>query len=160
MAFKTLPENYKVVAGLNPATDAAGRTGAYVSLKNTNVAFIAVHITQGNAATVAVSINQATAVAGTGAKALANPVPIWVNQNTATNDTLVRQTDAVSFTTNATLANKMVVFQIDPALLDVNNGFDCVAVVTGASNVANLTQAVYYLDSRYNQVTPPTAVVD
>lgn len=160
MAFVTFPEKYKTVAALNPATDAAGRTGAYVSLKNVNLAFVVVHITQGNAATVALSINQATSVAGGSAKALANAVPIWANLDVSVNDTLVRRTDAVNYTTDAAVKNKMVVFQIDPALLDINNGFDCIAVVTGASNVANITQAVYVLDNRFQQANPPSAVVD
>ena len=160
MAIVTLPEKYKVVAALNPATDAAGRTGAYVSLKNVNMAFIVVHITQGNAATIALSINQATAVAGTGAKAITTVVPIWSNLDVSVNDTLVRRTDAVSYTTDAGVKNKVVIFQVDPAGLDVANGFDCIAVVTGASNVANITQAVYLLDERYKQATPPTAVAD
>lgn len=160
MAFVTLPEKYKTVAALNPATDAAGRTGAYVSLKNVNIAYIVVHITQGNAATIALSINQATAVAGTGAKAITTVVPIWSNLDVSASDTLVHRTDAVSYTTDAAVKNKIVVFQIDPAGLDLANGFDCIAVVTGASNVANITQAVYLLDNRYQQATPPTAIAD
>lgn len=160
MAFVTVPEKYKMVAALNPATDAAGRTGAYVSLKNVNLAYIVVHITQGNAATIALSINQATAVAGTSAKAITASVPIWSNLDVSASDALVRRTDAVSYTTDAGVKNKIVVFQIDPATLDVANGFDCIAVVTGSSNVANITQAVYLLDERYQQATPPTAITD
>lgn len=160
MAIVTLPEKYKAVAALNPATDAAGRTGAYVSLKNVNMAYIVCHITQGNAATIAISINQATAVAGTGAKAITVSVPIWSNLDVSASDALVRRTDAVSYTTDAGVKNKIVIFQIDPATLDVANGFDCIAVVTGASNVANITQGVYLLDERYKQATPPTAIAD
>lgn len=156
----TLPEKYKIVAALNPATDAAGRTGAYVSLKNVNVAFVVVHITQGNAATIALTIEQATAVAGTSSKAITASVPIWSNLDVSASDTLVRRTDAVSYTTDAGVKNKIVVFQIDPATLDIANGFDCIVVKTGASNVANITQAVYLLDERYQQATPPTAIAD
>ena len=47
-----IPEDIKIVNLLAPAADAAGRTGAYVSLKNAIKAFIVVHLTQGNAATV------------------------------------------------------------------------------------------------------------
>jgi hypothetical protein len=36
----------------------------------------------------------------------------------------------------------MVVFEIDPASLDVANGFDCVYLSTGASNAANITAAL------------------
>jgi hypothetical protein len=160
MAFLTVPEKYKMVAALNPATDAAGRTGAYVSLKNVNLAFVVVHITQGNAATIALTIEQATAVAGTSSKAITVSVPIWSNLDVSASDALVRRTDAVSYTTDAGVKNKIVVFQIDPATLDIANGFDCIVVKTGASNVANITQAVYLLDERYQQATPPTAIAD
>jgi hypothetical protein len=157
----SLPQNAKIVNALTPATDAAGRTGAYVSLKNALKAYLVCQVAQGNAATVQVSINQATAVAGTGAKALANVVPVWANQNVATNDTLTRQANAVSFTTSAAVANKVVVFEVDPANLDVAGGFDSVAPVTGASNVANLTAAYWILTPlRFAEDTPQSAVVD
>ena len=72
-------ENLKAVQGLQPATDAAGRTGAYISLKNAHKVAVVVHIAQDNAATVAISINQASTIAAGDAKALANVVPIWSN---------------------------------------------------------------------------------
>jgi len=88
-------------------------------------------------------------------------VPIWANLDCAASDALVRQTDAVSYTTDAELKHKIVVFEIDPATLDLVNGFDCLVVITGASDVANITQAMYYLvDDRYKQATPPSAIVD
>lgn len=156
----TLPEAAKIVSALKPATDAAGRTGAYVSLKGAHKAYVIVHIEQANAATVQVSVNQATAVAGTSAKAITT-ARIWSNLDAATSDELVRRTDAANYTTDAALKTKVVVIEIDPASLDQANGFDCIAVVTGASNVANLTQAVYVLTPlRYPAATPPSAVVD
>lgn len=153
-------ENYKIVEAMPCATDAAGRTGDYISLKNTKMAWVIVDITQGNAATIALTIEQASAVAGTGSKAITLTVPIWANLDTAATDTLVRRTDAVSYTTDAGLKNKQVVFQIDPATLDLANGFDCITVKTGASNVANLTHANYILETRYAQATPPAAITD
>jgi hypothetical protein len=104
---------------------------------------------------------QAQDVAGTGAKVLANAVPIWSNLDTATSDTLIRRTDAVSYTTDAAVKNKQVIFEIDPALLDLNNGFDCVYVTTGASNAANITAGLFMLtELRYSQETPPSAIAD
>lgn len=155
-----LPEQFKIVEAMPNATDAAGRTGDYVSLKNAVCAWVEVAITQGNAATIALTIEQASAVAGTGSKAITATVPIWSNLDTAASDTLVRRTDAVSYTTDAGVKNKMVIFQIDPAQLDVANGFDCITVKTGASNVANLTGARYWLQSAYQQATPPAAITD
>ena len=155
----TLPENFKLVTGLVPAADAAGRTGAVVSLKNVNRAWIICNITQGNAATIELDIQQAVSIAGT-PKALANIVPVWANEDVASSDTLVRQTDDFKFTTSAAIKNKLVVFQVDPVKLDIANGYDCISIATGASNVANITSAMYVLDMKYKEATPPSVVVD
>ena len=48
----------KPVSLLAPATDAAGRTSGYLSLKNAHKAYVVAHITQGNAATIALQIEQ------------------------------------------------------------------------------------------------------
>lgn len=157
----TLPQQVKIVEAMPCATDAAGRTSDWVSLKNYGRAYIQVDITQANAATVAITLLQATAVAGTGSKAHTVTVPIWANEATATTDTLVRQTDGLSFTTSAALANKMIIFQIDPRFLDVANNFDCIAFTTGASNAANITHATFLLtDPKFSQTTPPSAILD
>lgn len=156
-----LVEGAKIVEAMTPATDAAGRTGDYISLKDAARVFIVFHVAQGNAATIALTIEQATAVAGTASKAITNVVPIWSNLDTSLTDTLVARTPAVSYTTDAALKNKVVVFQVDAASLDTNNGFDCLTLKTGASNAANLTQAMYYLVGlRYPQATPPAAITD
>lgn len=157
----TLTENAKIHGALKPATDAAGRNGRYVSLKNALKMYVVAYIDQGNAATVALTITQAQDVAGTGAKALANAIPIWANQDVATADALVRQADAVSFTTSAALAEKCVVFEIQPNALDLANGFDCIRVNTGASNVANLTSAMYVATPlRHAGNVPPSMIVN
>lgn len=155
--MKCLPQNFKIVEAISPAADADGRTGDYVSLKNVLRAWVIAHVTQGNAATVELSLSKATAVAGTGATAVAAEVPIWANQDCAAGDSLTRQDDAASFTTSATLKHKMVVFQVDPAVL---GDYDCIALVTGDSNAANITQATYILEERYQQATPPAAITD
>lgn len=155
----TYPEHIKFVEAITPQAGAA-ITGDYVSLKNATEAYIYVNINQANAATVAITVEQATDVAGTNSKAITNVVPIWANQDTVASDTLVRQTDAVSFTTSAATKQKMVIFKIDPALLDVAGGFTSITVKTGASNAANITSALYLLDSKRNQATPPSMIVD
>ena len=54
-----------------------------------------------------------------------------------------------------------MVFEIDPATLDLAGGFDCLCVKTGASNAANITAASYILTApRFAGATPPSAVVD
>jgi hypothetical protein len=156
----TLPEEAKIVSILEPAADAAGRTGDYISLKGAHKVYLVAHINQGNAATVALTPKQASAVAGTGVKVITTS-RIWVCDDAATSDALVRQSDAANYTTSAGLTIKVVVFEVDPSSLDVAGGFDCLTLVTGASNAANITSAVAYLTPlRYPAATPPSAIVD
>jgi hypothetical protein len=157
----TLPHEMKIVEAIAPATDAAGRSSAAVSLKNVGKAYIMLHINQGNAATILITAMQATNIAKAGGKALANAGPIWVNLDTSVSDTLVRAIDGVNYTTDAAVKNKQVIIEVDPTLLDVENGFDCLYFTTGASNVANITQGQFLLaDLRYRQSTPPSVIVN
>ena len=144
---------------LFPATDAAGRTGKYVGLKKAAKIFLIAHIQQGAAATVLLSLLQATSAAGAGSKA-GPVVAIYTNLDTSVSDALVRQTDAATFTTDAAIKNKLVCFEVDAAALDVAGGFGYVTLSTGASNVANLTQVeAIPTGMRYAGAAPDSLVV-
>jgi len=153
----TLPEAAKLVGSLKPATDAAGRTGRYISIANLLKVFVVFHIDQGNAATIALDVVQASANSGTGVKAVSGNRRIWTNLDLAANDTITRQTDAQSYTTDAGVKEKQVVIEILPSDLDLANGFIWLAPRTGASNVANLTQAMVYGVPAYPGSAQPTA---
>jgi hypothetical protein len=144
---------------LKPAADAGGRTGLYVSLKNSVFALLVYHIDQGNAATIALTPLQATNVSGGSAKAIP-VVPIWAVLDAASSSVPVRQTDAASFTTDAAVKVKIVIFMIEPARLDNNNGFLCVAAQTGASNAANITSATVETQPRQVGAAPVNAMVN
>ncbi len=157
----SLPYQIPPTAMLAPAADAAGRTSGYFSLKNALKAWIVVHVNQGNAATVQLSPLQASDVSGTGSKAI-TATPIWSNADTATIATPgTKQTDAVNFTTSAAVKDKIVIFEITPEqCMDVNNGFDCIAVQTGASNAANITAAELFVLGSYAQASPPSPLAN
>lgn len=144
-----LIDKVKTVNAIKPQAGGS-LTGAYISLKNVITAFVKVHIDQAAAAVVAITIEQATAVAGTGTKAITKLVPIWVNLDTAASDVLVAATPAVAYTTDAGVKIKLVIFEIDPATLDIAGGFDCITVKTAASSALNITAATYELDLRYS----------
>lgn len=157
---RSLLQQAQIVQVLNPATDAAGRTGQYLSLKNSGKILILCQIQQGNAATVTVSLLQATNVAGAGSKALV-ATALSVNLDESVSDLLVAQAAASSYTTDAALKNKIVAFEVDEAALDVNGGFTSVTISTGASNVANVTSAVAIaIAERYAGATMPSAIVN
>ena len=117
-------------------------------------------VNQGNAATVQISLLQAKDVSGTGSKAI-NAVPIWLQNATATSDLNVAQSNGASFTTDATIADKIVMFEITPEVtLDMANGYKCLAVQTGASNVANVTEATLYVYGSYQQAVPISTYIN
>jgi hypothetical protein len=145
---------------LAPAADAAGRTSPYRSLRNALKAYIVAHVTQGNAATILLSVLQASAVAGTGSKAV-TAVPIWSNLDTSVNDTLAGRTAAATYTTDAGVKNKIVVFEITPeSCMDIAGGFDCIALSTGASNALNITEAQLHVLGSFQGATPLNTYTD
>lgn len=153
----SLPYQIPPVSLFPPAADAAGRTGSYRTLKNALKAWIVARVNQGNAATVALTPLQAKDVSGTGSKAIA-AVPIWLDDATATSDAFVVQAAAANFTTDANVADKIVIFEIEPEVaLDVANGFKTITLQTGASNAANITEAtLYVLEAMQGASAPST----
>ncbi|AFM40328.1 hypothetical protein Desaci_1302 [Desulfosporosinus acidiphilus SJ4] len=155
-----IPEKDKPLEAITPQAGGA-ITGVYVTLRDAEDCYVLVHINQAVATAVDITIEQATDVEGTGSKVITTAVPIWADQDCASSDALLRQPDAVAFTTSATLAHKLVVFQINPSHLDVTNGFDCITVKTAASDPTNITAAQYILsDLRFGGSTPPTDITD
>jgi hypothetical protein len=144
-----ISETAKIVNALSPAADAGGRTGVWISTKSLQKVFILCQVNQGNAATVQFSLLQAQDVSGTGSKA-GPPVPVWTNLNVGAADLLTYQGQAAStYTTDAALQTKLVIFEVDPGWLDVAGGFKDVTVSTGASNAANITAAMFVCWPRY-----------
>lgn len=159
----TVPEQYKLVdALLGCVTTNGGVTGDWVTLKNSTRVTIAVTLKQAVGHATLITVQQATAVAGTSAKALSRDCLIWANEDVSATDTLVRQTDAKNYTVAATAKAKTVYFEIDPATcLDIANGFDCINVILADSSQAtNFACATYMLHANNMQATPPTAITD
>lgn len=155
-----LSEANKIVTGLAPILPSSS-TPDYVSLKN--VVRMTTIILVDNATTVtgsAITLKQATAVAGTGEKALAFDT-VDANIDTDASDTLVA-TDVTSdtFTTDTTNAkNLMYVIDIKPEDLDLDNDFDCVRVGTGNA-VAAIVSVAYILEVKQAKATPASAIID
>jgi hypothetical protein len=155
----SMPYQFPPVALLPPAADAAGRTSAYRDLANALKAWVVVHVNQGNAAQVTLSILQGQDTSGTGGKAV-GVMPTWLVAATATADTLVVQTPGATFQTSATVADKLVIFEITPEMcMDLVNGFHTIAVQTSASNAANITEAELFLWESYQGASAPSTLV-
>jgi len=155
----SMPYQFPPVCLLPPAADAAGRTSAYRDLANALKAWVVVHVNQGNAAQVTLSILQGQDTSGTGSKAV-GVMPIWLTAATATSDALAVQTAAATFQTSVTVADKIVVFEITPEMcMDLVNGFHTIAVQTSASNAANITEAELFLWESYQGASAPSTLV-
>ena len=123
-------------------------TGDYISLKNVTRCHVVVFINQASATQVAITIEQAQAVAPTNSTAITKVVPIWSNLDCAASNTLVQRTAAVSYTTDTGQKYKIVVFEINPEVLDAT--YDCITVITAASDATNITAAWYEVEMRYS----------
>lgn len=164
-------ENAQVVNLLPAAADAAGRTSSYVSLKYGHKAYLVCGVNQGNAATVTFTPLQATDNNGTNSAGLSASAPIAniIDTSVATGgDQFTIATAATSFTTDAGLKNKIVIFEIQPEeVMNVNNlssgnplPFNHIAIQTGASNAANITSAyLIVIPLRDARLNPPTTYI-
>jgi hypothetical protein len=127
----------------------------YVSLKNYRKLQILIYIADGTTVTgTAVTLKQATAVAGTAEKALAF-TRMLANTDYGASKTMV-ETAVVSstFTTQTTNSkDSLYIIEVDSESLDVANGFDCVRVdCTGHAATASRGCIVLYnlYGARYN----------
>jgi hypothetical protein len=157
--MKNLPSIFKIVQGTPPVTTTGGVTCDYVSLKNAVRAWIIAEFTQAVGHATVLGVNKATAVAPTGATAMTETQQIWVNEDTAASDTLVKATDAASETLTDDVKNKQVIMEIDPAKLAA--GYDCIAAtISDSSQATNFVSVTYLIETRYPQATPPAAITD
>jgi len=153
----SMPYQIPPIGLLPPASDAGGRTSRYADLANALKAYVVVHVNQGNAAQVAVSILQGQDVNGTNAVA-AGVMPIWLAAAAATSDALVVQTPGATFQTPPTISDKIVIFEITPEMcLNVGGGYRTIAVQTSASNAANITAAELFIYGAYQGASEPSS---
>jgi hypothetical protein len=117
-------------------TTNGGVTSDYISLKGVHEVFIVATLTSAVGHASVVALKQATAVAGTGVKALANAVPVWMIADVTATDLYTRQTDAVSQAIGATAKTHKVVFKVKASDLDGANDFDVLGVSIATSSQA------------------------
>lgn len=135
-----LTEQIKIVEGLLGVVPSTS-TPDYVSLKNFERALVLISVKNATAVTgSAITLKQATAVAGTGEKPLAFTKALR-NLDTAAADALSEF--AVSnntFTTdNTNSKNLMYAIEVKAEDLDANGGFDCIRAGTGDATAATVT---------------------
>jgi len=163
MTATQLVHKFKMLNAYGPAVPSTAAP-QYVSLKNYNHLTIVLNVL--NATTVtgsAVTLLQATAVAGTSAKALAF-TKMWANTDAAAGDTLTETAvTSNTFTTGTTNSKRLqYVIEIDVEMLDLDNGFDCVRVALADATAATITATYVLSGCRHagNVAVLPSAIVD
>lgn len=150
-----LSEQVKFVEGLLGVVPSTS-TPDYVSLKNFER--IAIIIMVKNATTVtgsAITLKQATSVAGGSEKALSFS-RAFRNLDTAAADALAEfAVTSDTFTTNNTNSkNLMYVIEVKAEDLDVNNGFDCIRAGTGDATAATVTVLYALFGAKFPTTSP------
>lgn len=149
-----LSEQVKIVEGLLGVVPSSS-TPDYVSLKNYERCAILIQVK--NATTVtgsAITVKQATSVAGGGEKALSF-TKAYRNIDTAAADALAEfAVSSDTFTTNSTNSkNLMYVIEVKAEDLDVNNGFDCIRAGTGDATAATVTVTYLLFGAKFPTTT-------
>jgi hypothetical protein len=158
-------EEAKVVSAFVPVDMQAAQDGDWVSLKGYRYCDVIIFKAAGTAGDdPAITFQQATAVAGTSAKALTKIERVYKQQGTLTSSdtqTTVTQAAAAGYTGDGTSAEEQAIygFHIDASQLDVTNGFDCIRVrVADTGTNAQLGCGLYVLSGeRYRGLS---AIVD
>jgi hypothetical protein len=161
MANIFLPEHFKIVSATieGPVTTNGGVTFDAINLENALMVWIVAKFHQhaGHATTIQPVLGTTVAPA----TAITFVTEWWRNADIATTDTLVAQTAAVSCACTAAATDQLIVIRIDPA--------DCAAqgttltylggTIAAGAGASNFVSATYYIQERYPQATPPTAIV-
>jgi hypothetical protein len=162
MSGKTLPDDLDHRWAYGPATPSSAAPD-YISLKNVMACEVVIMGLNASGVTgSAVTINQAKAVAGTNAKALG--FTKYFSQTDPVNTAAFTAATAASntfTTTNTNSAQFVYRIPVDPATLDVNNGFDCIQV--GLANAVNATITAHYNvinKDGGNYATMPSIITD
>ena len=145
MAFPfRLPENTALVLGQAPIVGAgAAFVGDYISLKYAHKVWCVISYNQADANPITFGVNEATAVAPDGAAAITATMPIYSNLDCGTNDRWVARAAAATYATDAGVAHKMIIFEVDPAILSA--GCDCIALRSDTVIAAAQYVSYHYL---------------
>jgi hypothetical protein len=162
-----LTDFMQICSGIKPIDfNAAAQAGDWVSMKNYQRMAVVFFGRAGSAGTdLTLTLEQATAVAGTGAKAL-NFTEVFKKEGAdllAIGEfTKVTQAAGNTFTfANNEGLDQIYVIDMKAEDLDIANDFDCVRVSCNAGNAAKIVSALYMLwEPRYGKEVLPSAIID
>lgn len=133
---------------IQPRTTNGGFNSARLDLDEAHMAYIVVQLTQAVGHATLLTVQRATDDAGDAV--LVNNVKIYANESTAAGDANVRQADALNYTVDNAISNKVVIFQIDPASLGGTNN-QVRIVVADSARATNFASIMgYIVPARYS----------
>lgn len=172
----SLLEQIQIVSAFAPGTDInTDADGDWVSLKNFHRCLVLFHKEAGTAGDdPSIKLQQASDVAGTGAKAL-NFDHIYhkigataldaigtftrIALTTATDDLDLVSVNSVDLLTD--VGETLIGVEVKAEDLDVDNGFDCIRLQIEGDDLSNATKAAaYYILWGARQARPLSAIVD
>jgi len=137
-------ESNPIVVGHEPVrSDQLLDTSSWYDMsKSDGVYIVTVHYRGGDTSQV-LTVHEGATAAGTTAITTGAEFPIWVATSALTDATLVRQTDAVTFTidTATYTGTEIVVFYIDGSIL--TSGYRYVQLGASGGNASSITTVLY-----------------
>ena len=153
------PETFPVIQGHEPATCVSiAATSDWICLKNAQGVLITVMFFYAEDEDWTLTVYEGATASGTTAITTGAEFPIWVNADTSTSDTMVKQTDAITYVIDGTPGtNHLVQLYIDASILTAT--YDWVKLCGSSGGTTNYGSVLYQLvGARYQQETPPTAI--
>lgn len=156
------PETNPIILGHEPvASNAVGDGSDAICLKNAKgVLILVTEDSSGGDTDLVLTVHEgaSAAVAAAGTYAISATFPIWTNLDCAATDVWTRQTDAATYTIDATPAKlNQVAFYVPAAILTA--GRPWIALGTSGGNASNHACVTYIIDGeRYKQATKVTEI--
>lgn len=140
-----LVENALIQMGHEPvAADALIDTSAWFDLSKCKGVFIVVSHYRGGDTDLVLTVHEGTAASGTTAITTGAEFPIWVATSALVDPTLVRQTDALTYTidTGVYTGSQLVIFYIDASILSA--GYRYVQLGASGGHASSIVSVMYY----------------
>ena len=156
----SLPENLKIVRVQQVVAANAFTMSDYISCKNAHKVWFLINHAGATDTDLVLALDEATDVAAGTHAAVTATFPIWQDIDHGTSsDALVRLADAAGTTIDpATEGAALTIFEWDPALHTA--GYDCIAVSGSGGDASNTVAIFAFIEERYPQAIPPSAIVD
>lgn len=158
MASFSLVEKFKPVLLYKGAANAVDCD--YISCKNAHKVWFFISHAGANDTDLVLTVTEASDVAGTAAATVGKSCPIYSVVSTTSTDALTREaTDGTAVTIDpATEGSQTIVIEWDPAKHAA--GLDCITLADSGGHASNSVHIYAFVETRYPQAVPPTAITD